>query len=56
MTSKTVSVSIVVGVTGIAAIYLDDYRIVGSKPWGGGDVLYEATANRDDILKALGLV
>lgn len=51
---RVIDVLILAGVEG-PSIYLDDYRIAGNKPWGGGEVLYEWKADLTDILRALHL-
>jgi hypothetical protein len=53
--TKTVRhvVSLVSGVEGLS-IYLNNYRIAGPKPWGGGKILHEFTATSKDIELALG--
>ena len=43
---------LVQGVEG-KSIYINDYRVVGSKPWGGGKVLAEWECKDEDILHAL---
>ncbi len=40
---------VVSGVEG-PSIYLDDFRIAGPKPWGGGKVLYEFKVSREEIM------
>ncbi len=49
---STLKLIVVSGVEGNSA-YLDNYRIAGPKPWGGGKVIHEFTANVEDIKKAL---
>lgn len=34
------------------SLYLDDYRIAGPKPWGGGTVLHEFTFADKDLIAA----
>ena len=36
------------------SLYLNDYRISGSKPWSGGQVFLEFDVTEEDIIKALG--
>jgi hypothetical protein len=36
------------------SLYLNDYRISGSKPWGGGKVFVEFECKKEDIIEALG--
>lgn len=35
--------------------YINNYRIVGSKSWGGGQLMLSARADLGEILTALGL-
>jgi hypothetical protein len=49
---KEVTVKLVEGVEG-NSIYLNDYRIAGPKPWGGGKTLKEWTVTTEDIETAL---
>ena len=52
-TEKKVRVEIIKGVEGLA-IYINDYRVAGSKPWGGGQSIKAWTTVREaDILTAL---
>lgn len=46
------TVELVAGVEG-KCIYLNGYRIVGPKPWGGGSMLQRWTVTRADVLYAL---
>ena len=50
----TFKVVFVRGVEG-PSIYINDYRICGNKPWGGGDVIHTWTATAKDILTAIGI-
>lgn len=54
MDNETVKLELVSGCEG-KSIYIDDYRVAGSKPWGGGRTEKEWTAKRENILKALGI-
>lgn len=38
-----------------SCICINDYRVAGSKPWGGGYVEKFWMADRKDVLKALGI-
>lgn len=51
-TEPTVSVLLVDGVGG-PSIYVNDYRVAGPKPWGGGTIRREWTASEDDFTQAL---
>ncbi len=35
------------------AVYLDDYRIAGPKPWGGGRLVKSWTVDRKNIQTAM---
>ena len=37
------------------SIYINDYRVAGSKPYGGGTIETTWIANKEDILKALNI-
>ena len=37
------------------SIYIDNHRICGPKPWGGGKIIQEWTGKRRDVLEALNL-
>lgn len=52
--STKASIRIIKGVAGMA-IYINDYRIAGSKPWGGGTEVCTFRVRREDIVQALGL-
>lgn len=47
-----VKIEYVSGVEG-NALYINDYRIAGPKPYDGGKVLYSWTAKVGDILESL---
>lgn len=49
----TVKILLMRGVEG-KSLYIDDFRIAGPKPWGGGTVEKEWVAERRDIAQALG--
>ena len=36
-------------------LYLNDYRIAGDKPWGGGTTIQTWTVATDDLLKAVAI-
>lgn len=36
------------------SIYLNDFRIAGPKPWGGGKVLKSWEIDKEDVLRAIG--
>jgi hypothetical protein len=53
-----VTVTVVTGVEG-RSLYVNDYRVLGPKPWGGGAILQEWEVDRDvllDDLKKAGVV
>lgn len=52
MRKETVKLDIVAGVEG-NSIYLNDFRIAGPKPWGGGKVISSWDVRPSDIYKAL---
>jgi hypothetical protein len=54
MPEDTVQVVLMRGVEG-PSLYIDNYRICGNKPWGGGSIIKEWSAQRRDILTALGI-
>lgn len=37
------------------SVYINDYRVAGLKPYGGGTVERTWIANKEDILKALNI-
>lgn len=47
------TVTIIKGVEGLA-VYVNDYRIAGPKPWGGGTIVKEWTVQRRDLDLACG--
>ena len=49
-----VTIKIVNGVEG-PSVYINDYRVAGHKPWGGGKVTSVFTATKEDMLRALGI-
>lgn len=51
--NKEITIKLVNGVEG-DSIYLNDTRIVGQKPWGGGKVVWEKKATIRDIELAIG--
>lgn len=52
--SKASTLKLIQGVEG-NSLYLNDYRIAGPKPWGGGQVLKTWDVDPADIRKALKL-
>lgn len=36
-------------------VYLNDHRIAGGKPWGGGTVIKSFTVETKDVFAALGM-
>lgn len=42
---------VVDGVEG-PSLYIDDYRVAGPKPWGGGQILYEFKFDDADLVGA----
>ena len=49
-----VRIDIIKGVEGLA-IYINDYRICGPKPWGGGEIVKTWKSKLDDVLTAIGI-
>ena len=43
--NDTVTVAMVNGVEG-PSLYINDYRVLGPKPWGGGEVIRSWTVDR----------
>ena len=54
MNDEKVTIEIINGCEG-KSIYINDYRVAGSKPWGGGTVEKTWIAYKEDILKALNI-
>lgn len=52
--SEMLALEIIEGVEG-KCISLNNYRIAGPKPWGGGKVSWKREISVKDILKAVGL-
>lgn len=50
---RRVEFLVVAGVEG-PALYLNDFRVAGPKPWGGGKTLFSFQATTLDIQTALG--
>jgi hypothetical protein len=50
---STVDVYVVNGVEG-PSLYLNDLRVAGPKPWGGGPVVHRFEVSLADIKEALG--
>ncbi len=46
--NNTYRICVVQGVEG-PSIYLNDFRIAGPKPWGGGSVIYEWEVGDEDL-------
>ena len=53
MTARRAVVTVVQGVCGLA-VYVNGYRVVGEKPWGGGPVVACAVVPGRDMRMALG--
>jgi hypothetical protein len=49
---ETVSIEVVSGVEG-RSIYINDYRVAGNKPWGGGTVELKFRASLSDIFESV---
>ena len=50
---KTHSVIVVRGVFGHLSLYLDDYRIGGDKPWGGGKEILSFRVSTSNLRQAI---
>ena len=37
------------------SLYINDYRVSGPKPWGGGKTIFEADVTKDELYQALGI-
>lgn len=51
MSEKRWKIEVVQGTEG-AAMYINDYRVAGPKPWGGGTVAYKWAVSDSDFLGA----
>ena len=49
---ESLDILVVDGVEG-PSVYLNDYRIAGPKPWGGGKVLFRFSTTVHDLERAL---
>lgn len=54
MKSKEIIIE-VIEANGQQCLAIDDYRVAGGKPWGGGRVVKKWKAQSKDILEALGI-
>ena len=52
---KTVEVVLSRGVEGLC-IYVNDHRICGPKPWGGGKTVKRWTVEIDEIKESIGII
>lgn len=50
--SKKIEILIVKGVEG-PSMYINNYRVCGNKPWGGGEAWHKWHATGEDVLTAL---
>lgn len=51
--SKT-KIEIIEGLSGLS-LYINDYRVAGSKPYGGGRTVKQWQADVQDLISALGV-
>lgn len=51
---KTVRVCLVQGVEG-PSCYINDHRVCGNKPWGGGRTLFDKDISINEVIKAIGI-
>ena len=49
---KTVNIEVIKGVEG-DCLSVNDYRVAGSKPWGGGEVIFKGKAKKENLIKAI---
>lgn len=49
---EDVEIKVVAGVEG-PSLYVNDFRVAGPKPWGGGKVLYTFTADATELAEAI---
>ena len=54
MDKEKITIEVVNGCEG-KSIYINDYRVAGSKPWGGGTVEKTWATTKKEILKALNI-
>jgi hypothetical protein len=52
MAKRTFKIEIVAG-RGGTCVVIDDYRVCGSKPWGGGSVVQSWTVPEAELMRAL---
>lgn len=52
--SEKIKIEIVVGVEG-KSCYINGRRVCGSKPWGGGTIIYKDETKIASILQAIGV-
>ena len=45
-------IEVIKGVGG-PSIYINNIRIAGEKPWGGGAIIYSWECSKEDILQAI---
>lgn len=50
--TKQVHIEMVVGAEG-SSLYIDDYRVVGKRPWGGGRTVCEWKVDKDQLIEDL---
>jgi len=51
---NTVIIEVISGVEG-QCIAINDYRVAGPKPWGGGKVIKKFTSDMSNMRRALGI-
>jgi hypothetical protein len=51
--AKRVTIEAIEGPGNLIAVYIDDYRVAGPKPWGGGVSVFSLQADVADLRKAL---
>jgi len=49
-----IKIEYVIGAAGTDCLYINEYRVSGPKPWGGGNVLKTWMVDKKEIIQALG--
>jgi len=52
MTDK-IRIDLVRGSAGTECLYINEYRVLGPKPWGGGKIVKTWTVDKKEILEAI---
>jgi hypothetical protein len=51
---EKITIDVVTGVEG-PSVYINDHRVAGSKPWGGGKIVYKFDTTWSELKRALGI-